>query len=56
MNDNRVPDYLDPMLEAAVQACAYVEGLSKDESVWDTVQTALPLLIAQLPSIRQSLN
>jgi len=29
MNQGRVADYLDHMLEAASQACAYVEGLSK---------------------------
>jgi hypothetical protein len=26
---NRVPDYLGHMLEAATQACAYVEGMDK---------------------------
>ena len=31
MNVDRVPDYLEHMLEAALQACAYVEGLSKEE-------------------------
>lgn len=35
MNASRVPDYLDHMLEAAVQACAYVEGLSKENSLAD---------------------
>ncbi len=30
MTSDRVPDYLDHMLEAATQACVYVEGLSKD--------------------------
>ena len=29
MKTNRIADYLDNMLEAALQACAYVEGLSK---------------------------
>ena len=117
MNINRLPDYLDHMLEAALQACAYVEGLSKVEflddkrtqqtvvlnliligeeatklrkdneafanqhpqvpwrsmkgmrnriahgyfeinldTVWETIQTALPQLIKQLPTIRQSVN
>ncbi len=113
MSIDRVPDYLDHMLEAALQACAYVEGMSKEdflqdkrtqqavilnlilvgeeatkllkddevfadqhpqvpwrsmkgmrnriahgyfeinlETVWDTIQTALPSLIEQLPAIR----
>ena len=117
MNKSRVPDYLDHMLEAARQACAYVESLSKEDflddkrtqqavilniiligeeatkllkddeafahqhpqvpwssmkgmrnriahgyfeinldTVWETVQTALPRLIEQLPAIRQSVN
>jgi uncharacterized protein with HEPN domain len=117
MSANRVPDYLDHMLEAATQACAYVEGLSKEEflddkrtqqavvlnliligeeatkllkddeafadqhpqvpwrsmkgmrnriahgyfeinldTVWETIQTALPRLIEQLPAIRQAVR
>jgi len=116
MNTSRIADYLDHMLEAALQACAYVEGLAKvdfeddkrtqqavilnliilgeeatkllkdDEAfanqhpqvpwrsmkgmrnriahgyfeinldiVWETIQTALPELIKQLPAIRQTL-
>jgi len=112
---NRLCDYLDHMLEASLQACAYVEGLSiKDfmedkrtqqavvlnliligeeatkllkehetfanqhpqvpwrsmkgmrnriahgyfeinlETVWETIQTALPSLIEKLPAIRAS--
>jgi uncharacterized protein with HEPN domain len=110
---NRLIDYLEHMLEAAQQACVYVESLSKEdfladrrtqqavilnivilgeaatkliasfepflsrfpsvpwrnmrgmrnrvahgyfdinlEVVWDTVQTALPALLAQLPEVR----
>ena len=30
MSENRLPDYLDHMLEAAQQAFGYVEGLDKD--------------------------
>ena len=113
MTVHRVPDYLDHMLEAAQQACAYVEGLGKADFledkrtqqavilnlvilgeavtkllsqyepfaarypqvpwrsmkgmrnrlahgyfdinldvVWDTVQTALPSLLDELPAIR----
>lgn len=115
--DNHIPDYLDHMLEAATTACAYVEGLSKEDflndkktqqavvlnliligeeatkllkeyeafanehprlplrnmkgmrnriahgyfeinldTVWETVQTALPQLIQQLPAIRNSVR
>lgn len=115
MTASRLADYLDHMLEAAMQVCTYVEGLSKEEflqdkrtqqavilnliligeevskvlrddetfthqhpevpwrsmkgmrnriahgyyeinldTVWDTTQTALPSLIAQLPSVLQS--
>lgn len=115
MTAHRLADYLDHMLEAAQQACLYVEGLEKsdfledkrtqqavilnlvilgeavtkllnqDETfavrypqvpwrsikgmrnrlahgyfeinldvVWDTVQTALPRLVAQLPAIRDA--
>ena len=114
MTISRLPDHIDHMLEAATQACAYVEGLSKEDflrdkrtqqavilnlilvgeeatkllkdhepfadqhqevprrgmkgmrnriahgyfeinldTVWDTVQMALPNLIEQLPAIRQ---
>lgn len=117
MNPSRIADYLDHMLEAAQQACVYVEGLSKQEfkddkrtqqavilnliiigeeatkllkddeafanqhpqvpwrsmkgmrnriahgyfeinldTVWETIQTALPGLIKQLPGIRQGLQ
>lgn len=115
MTIHRTADYLDHMLEAAQQACSYLEGLEKadfmedkrtqqavilnllilgeavtkllsqDEPfvalhpqvpwrsmkgmrnrlahgyfdinldvVWDTVQTALPSLLAQLPAIRDA--
>ena len=115
MTASRIPDYLDHMLEAAVQACAYVEGLSKEdflhdkktqqavvlnpiligeeaakllkdddafeskypqiplrsmkgmrnriahgyfeinlETVWETLQSALPQLIQQLPGVRKT--
>lgn len=114
MNENRLPDYLDHMLEATQQACSYTEGLSKEDFmadkrtqqavilnlviigeaatkllkdyskfldlhpdvpwrnmkgmrnriahgyfdidldvVWETVQTALPQLLEQLPAIRK---
>ena len=117
MSDSRIPDYLDHMLEAAMLACSYVEGLSKEDfltdkktqqavvlnliligeeaakmlkdqegfaaehpdlplrnmkgmrnriahgyfeinldTVWETVQTALPALIVQLQPIRAALS
>lgn len=35
MTDNRLPDYLDHMFEAARQACGYVEGINKDDFLVD---------------------
>ncbi|MGP1680619.1 MAG: HepT-like ribonuclease domain-containing protein [Burkholderiales bacterium] len=35
MNENRLPDYLSHMLDAARQACSYVEGLSKADFLAD---------------------
>ena len=113
MTVSRIPDYLDHMFEAATRACAFVEGMAKQQFlsdvrtqqavvmslfiigeaatkimdrypefiqqhptvpwrnmrgmrnrighgyfdinldvVWDTVQTALPALLGQLPAIR----
>ncbi|OOG60921.1 DUF86 domain-containing protein [Polaromonas sp. C04] len=117
MTPSRLPDYLDHMLEAARQACAYAQGMSKEEfladkrtqqavilnliligeeatkllkdddafadrypqvpwrsmkgmrnriahghfeinldTVWETIQTALPSLIEQLPAIREAMK
>jgi uncharacterized protein with HEPN domain len=117
MSENRLPDYLDHMQQAAADACSFVEGLAKDDFiadkrtqqavimsliiigeaatkvmngyaeftqahpevpwrsmrgmrgmrnriahgyfdinldvVWNTVQTALPALLKQLPAVRQ---
>ena len=114
MNENRLPDYLDHMQQAAMDACAFVRGVEQDEFradkrtqqavimsliilgeaatkvmdsypdfaqahaqvpwrhmrgmrnriahgyfdinldlVWDTVQTALPELLALWPTLRQ---
>lgn len=36
MNDNRLSDFLDQMLEAAGLACTYVEGMDKDVFLTDT--------------------
>jgi uncharacterized protein with HEPN domain len=35
LNANRLPDYLDHMLQAAKDACSFVEGLSKEEFLAD---------------------
>jgi uncharacterized protein with HEPN domain len=114
MSENRLPDYLDHMRQAATDACRFVEGLGKDgfledkrtqqavimsliiigetatkvmdgyadfaqahpevpwrsmrgmrnrithgyfdinlDVVWDTMQTALPTLLKELPAVRQ---
>lgn len=117
MSENRLPDYIDHIHQAATDACSFMEGLSKDDFledkrtqqavimsliiigeaamkvmdgypeftqyhpevpwrsmrgmrnriahgyfdvnldvVWDTVQTALPELLDQLPAVRQDAN
>lgn len=35
MNENRLPDYLNHMLEAATDACGFVEGLAKEDFLED---------------------
>lgn len=35
MNENRLPDYLEHMLEAVQQACSYTEGLCKEDFIAD---------------------
>ncbi len=35
MSESRLPDYLDQMLEAALQACNYVEGMRKEDFLAD---------------------
>lgn len=35
MNENRLPDYLDHMQQAATDACGFVEGLDKDDFLKD---------------------
>jgi uncharacterized protein with HEPN domain len=31
MSENRLPDYLDHMLQATTDACSFVEGLDKGD-------------------------
>jgi hypothetical protein len=59
MSVHRLPDYLDRIRDAAANACAYTEGMSNRiahgyfeidlDVVWDTVNTALPALLKNLP-------
>jgi len=35
MSENRLPDYLDHLLEAARLACSYVADMSKDDFLAD---------------------
>ncbi|MCG5495983.1 MULTISPECIES: DUF86 domain-containing protein [Ectothiorhodospira] len=35
MSENRLPDYLDHIQQAAADACSFVEGLSKDDFLAD---------------------
>ncbi len=33
MNENRLPDYLDHMQQAATDACSFVQGQARDTSL-----------------------
>lgn len=35
MTENRLPDYLDHIIEAATLACSYVQGVSKEDFLVD---------------------
>ncbi len=35
MNENRLPDYLDHIRQAATDVCAYIEGMSKSDFLAD---------------------
>lgn len=47
MNENRLPDYLDHMQQAAMDACSFVDGLSKADFIEDkrTQQAVIMSLI-----------
>lgn len=47
MNENRLLDYLDPMQQAAVDACSFVEGLVREDFLADkrTQQAVIMSLI-----------
>jgi len=47
------PDVLlDQMPQAAHMACSFIEGMEKDDVVWETVLTFVPELVYRLPLIR----
>lgn len=35
MSENRLPDYLDHIQQAAADACSFVDGLTKDDFLTD---------------------
>ena len=45
MNENRLPDYLDHIQQAATDVCSFVEGLAKDDFWTDqsSIDTQSPL-------------
>jgi len=47
MSENRLPDYLDRIQQAATDACGFVEGLGKDNFLADkrTQQAVIMSLI-----------
>ena len=47
MTENRLPDYIDHIQQAAADACSFVEGLSKDDFLTDkrTQQAVIMSLI-----------
>ena len=47
MNENRLPDYLDHIQQAAADVCSFVEGLDKDDFLTDkrTQQAVIMSLI-----------
>jgi uncharacterized protein with HEPN domain len=47
MSENRLPDYLDHMQQAAIDACGFVEGMGKDDFLADrrTQQAVIMSLI-----------
>ena len=51
MNENRLPDYLDHLQQAATDACGFVEGLGKDDFLDDkrTQQAVImsPIIIGE---------
>ena len=49
MTTHRSADYLDHMLEAAQQACAYIEGLDKAAFLEDKRTQQAVILNSELP-------
>lgn len=49
MNKNALPDYVDHMVQAARDACGFVEGLAKDEFLSDKrIQNAVVMSLMVL--------
>lgn len=56
MNKNRLPDYLDHMIEAARQVCGYLEGMGKEDFLDDKrTQQAVVLNIVILGEVATKL-
>ena len=51
MSENRLPDYLDHIQQAATDACGFVEGLGKDNFLADK-RTQQAVIIASSSSAR----
>lgn len=52
MKDNRLPDYLDHMQQAATDALAFVEGVSKEDFVQDK-RTQQAVIMSLIIIVRQ---
>lgn len=65
---SRLADYLDHIRHAALDACHFVHGMSKQDFlvdkrtqqavdvVWETVQTALPDLLERLSRLQNGIQ
>ena len=58
MNENRLPDYLDHIQQAATDACGFVEGLNEDEFFGDkrTQQAVIMSLIIIGEAVTKVMN
>ena len=51
MNENRLPDYLDHMIDAACQVCGYLEGMSWEDFLDDKRTQQAVILILGLATV-----
>jgi len=51
MSANRLPDYLDPIQQAATDACSFVEGLAKNDFLADNFSCSPTLRPNWYPSL-----